>query len=245
VWLYFESDFKNKPAATRLSRAILADSSRIVQSMRRKDQRRRREQLVAAARAVLLDRGALGLRVKDVAERAGLSPSLVLYYYPDLADLLFEVTREAMHRYGERRAEAIRELEDPAAQLRLAIHLGVPTGPADEESRLLYELDALTGTSQAFAALSASFFDRQTTLYERVLERGAATGAFSLAAEPEVLARGLVALEDGLGLQVVLDHPGIDGAAAEAILIAWATAATGADLSAEEPAAATAAGAAS
>ena len=138
-----------------------ADISRIVRAMRRKDQRRRREQLVAAARAVLLDRGALGLRVKDVAERAGMAPSSVLYYYPDLADLLFEVTREAMHRYGERRAEAIRELADPAAQLRLAIQLGVPTGPGDEESRLLYELDALTGTSQVFATLSAGFFDRQ------------------------------------------------------------------------------------
>ena len=129
---------------------------------------------------MLLDRGALGLRVKDVAERAGMAPSSVLYYYPDLADLLFEVTREAMHRYGERRAEAIRELADPAAQLRLAIQLGVPTGPGDEESRLLYELDALTGTSQVFATLSAGFFDRQAALYERVLERGAESGAFTL-----------------------------------------------------------------
>ena len=48
----------------------------------------------------------------------------------------------------------MRAVEDgPAAQLRLAIHLGVPTGPDDEESRLLYELDAITGTSTAFAAL--------------------------------------------------------------------------------------------
>ena len=156
---------------------------------------------------MLLDRGALGLRVKDVAERAGMAPSSVLYYYPDLADLLFEVTREAMHRYGERRAEAIRELADPAAQLRLAIQLGVPTGPGDEESRLLYELDALTGTSQVFATLSAGFFDRQAALYERVLERGAESGAFTLTADAETLARGLVALEDGLGLQVVLGHP--------------------------------------
>jgi AcrR family transcriptional regulator len=218
----------------------MADSSTRVQSMRRKDQARRRAQLVVAARAVLLDRGALGLRVKDVAERAGLTPSSVLYYYPDLADLLLEVTREAMHRYAERRDEAIRELADPAAQLRLAIHLGVPTGPDDEESRLLYELDALTGTSQAFAALSASFFDRQVALYERVLERGAESGAFVLTAGVQTLARGLVALEDGLGLQVVLGHPGIDGDRAESILVAWAGAAAGVELAAVQPVAAAA-----
>ena len=60
-----------------------------------------------------------------------------------------------MERYAEERAAAVRrELDDPLEQLRLAIQLGVPTGPDDEESRLLYELDAFTGTSPAFAVLS-------------------------------------------------------------------------------------------
>ena len=113
-----------------------------------------------------------------------------------------------MSRYAERRAEAVRSVDEGAvAQLRLAIHLGVPTGPDDDESRLLYELDALTGASPLFATLSASFFDRQAMLYERVLERGADAGAFALAAGAETLARGLVALEDGLGLQVVWVTP--------------------------------------
>jgi AcrR family transcriptional regulator len=200
--------------------------------MRRKDQARRRAQLVAAAREVLLERGAVGLRVKDVAERVGLSSSSVLYYYPDLDDLLLEVSREAMERYAERRAEAVRGIADPAAQLRLAIRLGVPTGPDDDDSRLLYEIDALTGASQLFATLSTSFFDRQALLYERVLERGAESAAFELSADPPTVARGLVALEDGLGLQVVLGHPRIDAESAEEILLAWAGAATGVDLTA-------------
>src|SRR3954465_4185754 len=101
--------------------------------MRRKDQTARRQQLTDAARQVLLERGAVGVRVKDVAERAGLAPSSVLYYYPNLDDLLLEVWREAMPRYAERRAEAVRELSDAPDQLRLAIRLGIPTGPDDEE----------------------------------------------------------------------------------------------------------------
>ena len=135
-----------------------------------------------------------------------------------------------MSRYAERRAEAIRGIADPARQLRVAIALGVPTGPDDEDSRLLYELDAMTGASKLFATLSAAFFDRQAMLYERVLERGVEAGAFELGSDPLTVARGLVALEDGLGLQVVLGHPGIDAAAGEAILLAWAGAATGVDL---------------
>ena len=61
-----------------------------------------------------------------------------------------------MHRYGERRAEAIRELADPAARLRQAIHLGVRRRPGDEESRLLYELERSRRATMVFAALSAT-----------------------------------------------------------------------------------------
>jgi AcrR family transcriptional regulator len=195
--------------------------------MRRKNQGERRGQLASAARQVLLERGAVGVRVKDVAERAGMSPSSVLYYYPQIDDLLLEVSRAAIDRFAESRARAVRELDDPVSQLRLAIRLGVPTGPDDDESRLLYELDALTGTSPAFAALTTSYFDRQVVLYESVLSAGAATGLLSPTAGVESLARGLVALEDGLGLQVVIGHPSIDSAEAERILLAYAGTMTG------------------
>ncbi|MEA2365333.1 MAG: hypothetical protein QOI32_845 [Thermoleophilaceae bacterium] len=172
----------------------------------------------------------MGLRVKDIAERAGIAPSSVLYYYPRIDELMMEVSREAMERYAERRSRRVHALGDPLAQLRLAIHLGVPTGPDDEDSRLLYELDAFVGSSPAFRVLSSSFFDRQALLYQHVLESGAAQGTFELRTRAEALARGLVAMEDGLGLQVVVGHPGLDSAAAELILLQHAGAATGTDL---------------
>ena len=58
----------------------------------------------------------------------------------------------------------------------------------------------------------------------------AGAGEFELRGDAETLARGFVALEDGLGLQVVIGHPGIDSGDAERILLAWASAATGIDL---------------
>jgi AcrR family transcriptional regulator len=198
--------------------------------MRRKNQAERRGQLARAARQVLLERGAVGVRVKDVAERAGLAPSSVLYYYPSLDELLIEVSRGAIERFTERRAAAVRRVEGPASQLRLAIHLGVPSGPDDTDSRLLYELDAFTGTSPVFGVLTVSYFDRQVQLYRSVLEAGAAAGDLELAAPAEAIARGLVALEDGLGLQVVIGHPAVDSAEAERILIHYASMATGVDL---------------
>jgi AcrR family transcriptional regulator len=199
--------------------------------MRRRNQASRRAQLAEAGRQVLLERGAVGLRVKDIAERAGLAPSSVLYYYPRIDELMMEVSRDAIERYAERRAQQVRRVPNPPGQLRLAIHLGVPTGPDDEDSRLLYELDAFTGTSQAFAVMSSSFFDRQAMLYELILESGAAARDFELSAPAATLARGMVALEDGLGLQVVIGHPGLDSVEAERILLRYAETATNTDLS--------------
>jgi AcrR family transcriptional regulator len=188
--------------------------------------------LANAGRHVLLERGAVGLRVKDIAERAGITPSSVLYYYPRIDELMMEVSREAMERYAERRSRQVRALDGPARQLRLAIHLGVPTGPDDEDSRLLYELDAFIGSSPAFRVLSSSFFDRQVVLYQYVLESGRSQGLFRLGADADSLARGLVAMEDGLGLQVVVGHPGLDSAEAERILLRHASAVTGTELDA-------------
>lgn len=208
--------------------------------MRRKNQAERRQQLVHAARQVLLERGAVGVRVKDVADRAGLAPSSVLYYYPSLDELLIEVSRGAIERFAERRAAAVRRVDGAARQLRLAIRLGVPSGPDDTESRLLYELDAFTGSSPAFGILTSSYFDRQALLYETILDAGARAGDFELSGEALPIARGLVALEDGIGLQVVIGHPSIDSVAAEEILVRYAEMATGAELRDLAPAVASA-----
>jgi AcrR family transcriptional regulator len=186
--------------------------------------------LANAGRHVLLERGAVGLRVKDIAERAGITPSSVLYYYPRIDELMMEVSREAMERYAERRSRQVRAVNGAARQLRLAIHLGVPTGPDDDDSRLLYELDAFIGSSPAFRVLSSSFFDRQVLLYQHLLESGVAQGVFRLGTDADALARGLVAMEDGLGLQVVVGHPGLDSAEAERILLRHASAVTGTEL---------------
>jgi AcrR family transcriptional regulator len=200
--------------------------------MRRKNQGPRREQLKTAARAVLLRNGAVSLRVKDIAEEAGMAPSSVLYYYPEIGDLLLDVARGAMERYAETRAERVRQADGSIERLRLAIELGIPTGPEDEDSRLLYEIDALTGISPAFRVLSAAFFDRQAHLYESLIEAGVAAGELDPAASATSIARGMVAMEDGLGLQVVLDHGGIDREAARRILLEYAGAMVGASLEA-------------
>ena len=66
------------------------------------------------------------------------------------------------------------------------------------------------------------------SLYESIFEYGQAAGAFRLECPPVDLARQVIGLEDGLGLQVVIGHPLLDSAEAERLLLAFALRAVGA-----------------
>ena len=84
---------------------------------------------------MLLERGAVGVRVEeDIAERAGMAPSSVLYFYPRIDELMIEVSREAMERYAELRSRRVRALGEPLRQLRLAIHSACRQDRGSEES---------------------------------------------------------------------------------------------------------------
>src|SRR2546430_3404362 len=93
---------------------------------RPKRQQARRTQLVDAARSAVLERGLFGLRLGDVAEKAGMSPGSVLYYFPTLTELLQEVQREAIVRFCAAREEAVRDEPDARKRLRMMIKSGLP-----------------------------------------------------------------------------------------------------------------------
>ena len=63
-----------------------------------------------------------------------------------------------------------------------------------------------------------------------MFECGSARGALRAERAARIdLARGMVAMEDGLGLQVVIGHPALDSAEAERILVRFAATAAGID----------------
>ena len=78
----------------------------------------RREQMLRAALEVITERGYPDTRVTDVAERAGVSPALVIYYFKTRDQLLTEAVRyseDAWYEAGTRRMAAI---ETSAGRLR-------------------------------------------------------------------------------------------------------------------------------
>lgn len=195
---------------------------------RPKRQEQRRSEIVAAAQRTIAQHGPDGARLNRVAEEAGLTSGAVLYYYPDIDELVMEANRAGMERFYEDRVRMLESLDDdPVLRLVRLIDSGLPSDWADPEVRLLCELGGSAGRNPVMATLLTALYDRQVGMYQIVLEQGAARGVFALTAPSLAIARNLVALEDAYGYRMVARHPTIDHAGARALIVEYARQSTG------------------
>ncbi|MFE5004165.1 TetR/AcrR family transcriptional regulator [Streptomyces sp. NPDC056696] len=194
---------------------------------RPKNQTARREALVDAAGRAIAERGLEGLRIKDIAAEAGMSAGSVLYYYPEMDELVLEVHRGAVERYLAARQGAVDGATGAAARLRALVGSGLPGGSGDAVHGLLFELHRRADRSSGHATLMASLFAREVALYATVLEVGAAVGEFTLTEPVTDLARNLVALEDGYGLHIVSRNAELTPDVARRLLLGYARTVTG------------------
>ena len=77
----------------------------------------RREQMLQAALDVIAERGYAESRIADVAERAGTSPALVIYYFKTKDQLLTEAIRFSEDSWYEAGTRRMTELPTAAAKL--------------------------------------------------------------------------------------------------------------------------------
>jgi AcrR family transcriptional regulator len=195
---------------------------------RRKDQADRRRQLAQAAGRAIIARGIGGVRLKDVAAEAGLSSQSVLYYYPDLRELVEHAIQHTLERFGQRRAAAAAVIDDPRAALISTIEAGLPAGPDDEDLRILYEAAGYFRDDHTLGDRIRAMTAKQVEVYQRILEQGQARGEFELADTSEAIARNLIALEDAYGLYIIGGAPIVDDAVRQ--ILSFASMATRCDL---------------
>jgi AcrR family transcriptional regulator len=205
--------------------AAAKSSGRLAAVARPRDQVKRRRELVAATSRLVARKGLANVKLRDVADAAGVTSGAVLYYYDGLDELFTAAYDRGVERFCAEREEAVAALDDPLERLALAIHLGVPESPDDSEIRILYELESVAFRDAACAALMAAYVERQVAMYTGILEAGAATGAFRLAGDARTVARNIIALEDGQGLYVLMDRDAPEDV--ERRILAYAATATG------------------
>lgn len=194
---------------------------------RSKDQAGRREQLVSATIALVADEGLTAVTLAGIADRAGVSHRLVAYYYPDLETLIGEAHAAAVERYYWTRLRSLERPGPAAERLRRLIRSGLP-GRADAAlSQVLNELAADAGRNAVHAALMGELFEREVSLYTGVLQEGASSGEFTLAAGALDVARTIVALEDAYGFHLLARRPTLSRATVLRLLTDYANLVTG------------------
>jgi AcrR family transcriptional regulator len=193
---------------------------------RRKDQNAAREAIVAATLLAIRDRGMDGLRIRDVADIAGVSTGTVHYYFTDFAGLITEVYQRASERFFRDRMLVVTELTDARLKLSAMISTGIPWSSDDPLVTALYRLDSYLAFRDTHSALVTGLYDKQVALYLGILETGVAQGHFTLSGAPLDIAQNLVALEDAYGLHIITDNRALPPERAAELIHSFATTAT-------------------
>jgi AcrR family transcriptional regulator len=176
----------------------------------------RREQMLRAALEVIVERGFPETRIADVAERAGASPALVIYYFKTKDQLLTEAIRYAEDGWydaGRRRLSGI-----PTAAGRLEELVAMSCLPeADSEPRVSWvlwlDLWSQAARHAEVAAVRARFDERWRQTISALVREGQLAGEFH-ASDPDDFAISLSALLDGFAVQIALEDPVVDPAKA-------------------------------
>ncbi|MEZ0064620.1 AcrR family transcriptional regulator [Streptacidiphilus sp. MAP12-20] len=162
----------------------------------------RRAELSAAVQRALLVRGLEGLRLRDIAEEAGVTPAAVLYY-GDLDALVYATYQQAIERFSQEREQAADRFGDARDKLAACIENGPASGPDDALTRLLFEYWPRCLRDPKAAALDSALTERQIAVYASVLVLGQAQDHFVLTDPPRLLAANFVAMEDGYQMEIL------------------------------------------
>ena len=178
-------------------------------SPRRKLSDARRRQILKAAVQVIADKGLCDTGIKDVADRAGTSPALVIYYFGKKDTLLAEALSFADERFYAQTADAVAELSSARDRLVELVRCSCSVGEAEDdfdEWVLWLDLWARAPRDPDVAANRATLDRRWWTAITEIVRAGQAAGEFA-AVDAEEFALRLAALIDGLAIQVVLHDP--------------------------------------
>jgi AcrR family transcriptional regulator len=172
----------------------------------------RRTQMLQAALEVISERGYADTRIADVAERAGVSPALVIYYFKTKDHLLTEAIRyydDHWYAVGQRRmsdmTSAARRLEEIVAMSTLAEADPEPSGSWS----LWLDFWAQAARNPEVGLVRQKSDERWRDEIAGLVRIGQQAGEFS-DIDPIDFAIYLSTLLDGLSIQVALGDPVVD-----------------------------------
>jgi AcrR family transcriptional regulator len=167
----------------------------------------RREQMLQAALDVIVERGYPDTRITDVAERAGASPALVIYYFKTRDHLLTEAMRYAEDAWYATGLRRIASIDTAAGQLEEVVAMTcLPEEDSEPRDSWLLWLDlwAQSARNTGVSAVWQKFEERWRETIKSLVLAGQEAGEFAPvdAGDFAVL---LSALLDGFAVQIALE----------------------------------------
>ena len=183
----------------------------------------RPDEILSAACRAIVERGFSDTRVSDIAEIAGTSTGTIHYYFDSKQDVLLAALRWASDRLFARLESA--EGPDAAARLGALLDLAIPYDrpPARRDEYVLWmEVWALVLRSPEHLPALQDLSERWRAFFFEIVAEGVASGEFTPAAAPEIVAERLIALIDGLGFETVIGYPWSTPERMHAIVVSFA-----------------------
>ncbi|HJU03367.1 MAG TPA: TetR/AcrR family transcriptional regulator [Actinomycetes bacterium] len=178
-------------------------------SPRRKLSDARRRQILKAAVQVIAEKGLCDTGIKDVADQAGTSPALVIYYFGTKDALLAEALAFADERFYAQTAEAVAGMASARDRLVELVRCSCSVGEAEDdfdEWVLWLDLWARAAHKPDVARDRLAMDQRWRTTIGEIVRQGQAAGEFA-PVDAGAFALRLAALIDGLAVLVVLKDP--------------------------------------
>lgn len=162
----------------------------------------RRSLILQAARDVIVTRGLADASVREIAAAAGVSSGTVTHHFPTVDAILAGVVREESARFSTT-TQAVIDAHAGALSRLLALgEYQLRDEPqAREHWRLWLDFWARAAHDPEMAAWQQERYDTWVALHESLIRDGVAAGELT-AGDPARAAVELVAIVDGLGVQV-------------------------------------------
>ncbi len=175
---------------------------------RQRPNRDRHQEILEAAVRVITERGLADTRISDIAERCGVSPGLILYYFDSKDRLLVEALTYANDRFYLRMSREIRRLPRAWDRLVRLIELSTPgylpgEEPLDEWA-LWVEIWVRALRDPEMAKEREALDRRWRAAIADIIRGGQETGEFP-PGDADELALRIGALIDGLAIQVMMN----------------------------------------
>jgi AcrR family transcriptional regulator len=164
-------------------------TSKTAGTRQRKPPAERRREILAAVRATAVKSGIESVTVRDVAQRAGIAPGLIHYYFGSVEELL----AEAFEAWADEALDILKRTAEQPPPTKIT----VLAQSLSRDHRFWHEALGAATRHKALRERAQRVTADYITWVRRIIEEGVDDGSFSCA-DPSAAAWRIVLLLDGL-----------------------------------------------